>query len=812
MWFLRIVALALVAFIMPAFANDAPIFLWQFSPQSMAAKQAAADIPKHANFAAELALNAEIVPALKRDTTISLAVPMYAQPLTLNISSVSLQAGQHIVKATDGIQRLIFTSDGENTFATVITERGIWSIRGKGKGAVMYQTHDPFHHHSQPHTKNDYLIPPAQPEKKPVSAKPTTRRQADVTSNEIAVVDTYIIYNHAVESLYGAAGALTRINHLIAVTNDIYESSNVNMRVNALRIDKVDYPQTASSEQALLHATGVSGHSGVLTQSRQMRDAIGADAMIFFRPYVDDGTCGIAWMNSGFNSAFWMVSHTSIDCGEEVTAHELGHNMGLAHSRRQGDTGATFPFALGHGVDNNFSTVMAYPWVFGGGTQRVFKFSSPDLSCNGLPCGVDRNDPVNGADAVYALNQKRFEIAGIAQRASGNGSLTVQSIGATNVAIQSSSGQGGIAPYSLSPVALGEVVSLTAPATANNVPFAMWLGCDVVVGFTCEVTIRGDVSLTVVYSDGAMDFGSVLGAPELDFISSGDALWQPDFTRALTGIASLRSGQVTDNQTSSITTTLAGAGTLGFSWQVSSERDYDFLSFYINGELIAEISGSTPWQTLTYELDDATHVVEWRYSKDFSISEGEDAGWLDSVSWLPAPEPLKVTVEKRGNGKGTVTAAAVSFTCDAQCNDGSFTVEEQQSVLLVAEAAMGSNFVGWGGACSGMANCALAVSESTNVTAEFVLQPVTIDVAASAGGSAVVNAEINYYGELIVITLSPEQGFRVNRTVTGTCPAGRWIGGNQYQTGEVTSPCTVSFSFEERKARRKLPLWLLIRE
>ncbi|CAM5221173.1 hypothetical protein [Alishewanella longhuensis] len=144
----------------------------------------------------------------------------------------------HIVKADDGSSRLVITSDGENTFATVITERGVWSIRGKGALGIMYQNHDPFHNH-QNNLKNDYLIPPEQPIKKRQKEQSSTRRQSDVSSNELAVVDVYIIYNQAVENLYGVSGALTRINHLLAVTNDIYQNSNVNMRVNALRIDKM---------------------------------------------------------------------------------------------------------------------------------------------------------------------------------------------------------------------------------------------------------------------------------------------------------------------------------------------------------------------------------------------------------------------------------------------------------------------------------------------------------------------------------------------------------------------------------------------
>ena len=808
MWLRKLFLWLFVLCPVPVFCNTDTVQLWHFEVAEASGRQTVpAGIPKHATYAGRLTLNPQLVKTLNRHSNISLSVPMYSQPLVLPIKQVARHEQQHILRAGDAAMRVIMTTDGENSFATVITERGVWSIRGKGDSGVIYQTHDPFHQHNQ--IEKDYLIPPVESAAKLKQQQATTQRQENLNSDAVAIVDTYIIYNQAVEAMYGPAGAITRINHLIAVTNDIFENSNVNMRVNALRIDRVEYSQASNSEVALRHATGVAGYTGVLTDARQMRDAIGADAMIFYRPLVNDGTCGIAWLNSSFNSNFWMVSHTSIDCGEEVTAHELGHNMGLSHSRRQGDTGATFPFALGYGVNNNFSTVMAYPWSFGS-ADRVFKFSSPELNCNGLPCGVDRTDPVHGADAVYALNQKRFEIAQISQRTSGSGSLQVQSIGADNVSIQSSTGQQGLTTYTVSNIPLGEVVSLTAPATADNIAFLLWLGCDRVIDFTCEVTIRGDVSLRVVYSDGALEYGTILGAPELDFSSSGAAVWEPDFTRVFNGVASLRSGTVLNNQTSVLSTKLEGPGILRFSWQVSSEEGYDFLSFYINNELISEISGSKPWQMLEYELADATHQIEWRYSKDFSISAGEDAGWLGSVNWQPIVPDVTVTINKTGNGKGAIRISSLLFECGENCESESFTIAENSPLVFLAEAAIGSEFIGWANACSGSESCALAPNTDITVTAEFALQRILIDMVSVDGGSVQKSSDINYFGELITFTLNPEPGFRVVREVAGTCPTRVWLNALQYRIGPLTTACSITFNFVENK-RRKLPIWLFLK-
>jgi hypothetical protein len=264
---------------------------------------------------------------------------------------------------------------------------------------------------------------------KPVSSVTNLQYVGDVELNQtstlavaqsddqtMAEVDVLILYTPGVNALY-SGDPLTRIYHLISVTNQIYVDSGVFIHVNAVVIEEVDYSDSVYSNTALNDISFQNNTVFEHIPSRRYEE--GADMVILLRPYVDgDYACGIAWLNgyagSVKASANMMYSHTSIDCGDYVMAHELGHNMGLLHSRRQDGSGGTFPFALGYGVDENFTTVMAYEGVFS--ASKIYKFSSPDLDCNGLPCGIDRNDQLNGADAVYSLNAIRHELVNFFDR------------------------------------------------------------------------------------------------------------------------------------------------------------------------------------------------------------------------------------------------------------------------------------------------------------------------------------------------------------------------------------------------------------
>ena len=114
----------------------------------------------------------------------------------------------------------------------------------------------------------------------------------------------------------------------------------------------------------------------------------------------------------------------------------------------------------------------------------------------------------------------------------------------------------------------------------------------------------------------------------INFELTGDSLWTLTSDDTYTGNFSIKSGQITHNQntTISIELNIIDGGYMGFNYKVDSEYStsgnefYDGLQFYINGELIEQFQpnedGQSSWQYYEQFISEGNFTFSWSYVKD----------------------------------------------------------------------------------------------------------------------------------------------------------------------------------------------------
>nr|NQU92922.1 hypothetical protein [Bacteroidota bacterium] len=119
---------------------------------------------------------------------------------------------------------------------------------------------------------------------------------------------------------------------------------------------------------------------------------------------------------------------------------------------------------------------------------------------------------------------------------------------------------------------------------------------------------------------------------------SGEAPWSITDNIAYEGIYCMKSGTVSDLQSSVafVTMDVIADGEISFYFKVSSEATYDFLNFYIDGSAAGSWSGEVGWTQATASVTAGEHVFKWEYKKDYSVSNGSDCAWVDFIVFPPS--------------------------------------------------------------------------------------------------------------------------------------------------------------------------------
>ena len=109
--------------------------------------------------------------------------------------------------------------------------------------------------------------------------------------------------------------------------------------------------------------------------------------------------------------------------------------------------------------------------------------------------------------------------------------------------------------------------------------------------------------------------------------------WHIDPTDAYSDTYCLRSGVISHYDSSSVNLPVAIHinSSVSFACKTSSEINYDWLYFYIDGTMKGRWSGINDWTEVSFPILPGVHVLTWRYIKDRSVNTGSDCAWIDDI-------------------------------------------------------------------------------------------------------------------------------------------------------------------------------------
>lgn len=200
--------------------------------------------------------------------------------------------------------------------------------------------------------------------------------------------------------------------------------------------------------------------------------------------------------------------------------------------------------------------------------------------------------------------------------------------------------------------------SLEASAISTNGPRILTYGLTLAGGnaynfngLLDDVRIYGGelspAEIATLSGNSYNDFNDALETTGFNWSNTGTTSWFVQTTNTHDAVDAARSGPVVNSDSSILTTTVTGPGTLTFWWSsIAEDPNFSFdYEFAIDGNFQDDIYGNTAWhQKGPYNLGPGTHTLTWGVFA-YGDTDPTQAGYLDQVSFVPGLATPVITLQ-----------------------------------------------------------------------------------------------------------------------------------------------------------------------
>ena len=342
----------------------------------------------------------------------------------------------------DPLSTVALAANGEWVAGTVWSQQGRYAIVPLGGGVATVRQMDP----SAPGRcgVGGGLAEGARGSLPPAADRPAAGRPPGIASLGTTpvpevfaedggdVIDLLVVYpSFARRSMGGHLAMRALIDSDVAMANEAYRVGGAMQRLNLVAAVEARRTPLENRNDGMLEAIRHvdSSSSGYMDEVPRLRDAYAADLVLVHWGHLRVGSLlGIAGVLETLSPEDEEKNGFSVSTSQAF-AHELGHNMGLGHPRRDEQIKSNLPFPYSYGYIHEFDPPLGKLRYFGT-IMSILQDALPRFSNprqwypdeSGAPMGVPGEESTQSddgpADAVRSLNGTRRVVANFRRSAS----------------------------------------------------------------------------------------------------------------------------------------------------------------------------------------------------------------------------------------------------------------------------------------------------------------------------------------------------------------------------------------------------------